>query len=272
MLTFKLLLAYDGTDLVGWQRQPEGVSVQGLLEDALAPFQAEPVSVVGAGRTDAGVHATGQVASTHLMSPAVGAGELQRALNARLPPTVRVIGAEDAPPSFHARFDARTKTYEYRILNGPVVSPFVHRYAWHVPWPLDVDRMAQAARAIEGTHDFACFQSTGSDVATSVRQVFESRVVLAPSAPAPAVVPDAVIEGDRLIVYRITGTGFLRHMVRAIVGTLVEIGRGSADPRLVSRLLEGGVRAAAGPTAPARGLCLAAVSYADPPAAVAAHR
>lgn len=271
MRTFKLLVAYDGTDLVGWQRQPEGVSVQGLLEDALAPFQEGPVTVIGAGRTDAGVHAAGQVASVGLTS-AVGAGELQRALNARLPAAVRVLCAEEAPAPFHARFDARAKTYEYRILNGSLSSPFVHRYVWHAPWPLDVERMREAARAIEGTHDFACFQSTGSGVRTTVRRVFESRLAVAPAPPAAAPIPDATAEGTRVIVYRITGSGFLRHMVRAVVGTLVDVGRGAAASSIVPRLLAGEPRSAAGPTAPAQGLCLVAVSYAEPPEPVAAHR
>lgn len=271
MRTIKLLVAYDGTDLVGWQRQPAGVSVQGLLEEAVAPFQNGPVSVIGAGRTDAGVHAAGQVASVQLAS-AAGVEDLRRSLNARLPPAVRVLGAGEAPASFHARFDARTKTYEYRILNGAVIGPFVHRYAWHVPWPLDLDRMAAAARAIEGTHDFACFQSTGSGVQTSVRQMYESRVTAVSGLPAFTPIPDATADGSRLIVYRVRGSGFLRHMVRAIVGTLVDIGRGSVDPSIVPRLLAGEPRSAAGPTAPAHGLCLASVSYDPPPELVAAHR
>ena len=271
MRTFKLLVAYDGTDLVGWQRQPEGVSVQGLLEEALAPFHDGPVTVTGAGRTDAGVHATGQVASVHLAS-GVRPEDLHRAVNARLPPHVRVLRLDAAPVSFHARFDARAKTYEYRIMNGPLVAPFVHRYAWHVACSLDVDRMTDAALVIEGTHDFTCFQSTGSRVQTGVRRMFESRLAVAPGGPSLAAVPDATVEGGRLIVYRVTGTGFLRHMVRAIVGTLVEVGRRAADPSIVRALLGGAPRSAAGPTAPARGLCLAAVSYVTPPELVAAHR
>jgi len=271
MRTFKLLIAYDGTDFVGWQRQPEGISIQGLLEEALTPFQDDPIALVGAGRTDAGVHAAGQVASVSLAS-AIAPADLQRALNARLPPEVRVLEAEEAPPPFHARFDARAKTYEYRILNGPVIGPFVHRYAWHVPAGLDLGRMAAAARAIEGTHDFNGFRSAGSQVRTSVRTMFESRIAAAPAPTADGAVPRATAGAGRLILYRVTGTGFLRHMVRAIVGTLIEIGRGAAEPGLVERLLAGAPRTAAGPTAPAHGLCLAAVSYADPPPTVAAHR
>ena len=322
--TFRLLLAYDGTDFVGWQRQPDGVSIQGLLEDAVAPIAGGPVAVHGAGRTDAGVHATGQVASVTL-DTRLDAATLRRALNAGLPASVRVLECVDAAAGFHARFDALAKTYQYRILQGPVASPFASRFAWHLRHALDVARMADAAARLEGTFDFAAFQSTGSDVRTTVRTVTRSRLTTA-SLAAPrdddgaCALPVIVVPDGRQIVYTLTGSGFLRHMVRAIVGTLVEVGLGRMPVDAVTRLLGEGLNARgssvdvaqgfspahhhsddvaqgsgdvaqgfsparsadvaqgfspasrgdAGPTPPARGLCLVAVAYA--PAPVAAHR
>ena len=308
--TFRLLIAYDGTGLVGWQRQRQGASVQGLLEDALAPIAGGAVTVDGAGRTDAGVHATGQVASVRL-DTRLDAPTLCRALNAVLPAAVRVLDATVATDDFHARFGAASKTYQYRILLGPVASPFAWRYAWYLPHALDTRRMADAAARLEGTHDFAAFQSTGSDVTTTVRTVMRSHIEAASlsqvrqeetGCPLPAL----AVPGGTQVVYTVAGSGFLRHMVRAIVGTLVEIGRGRLPVDTMSRLLEAGhatalqgredvashsedvaqglrpareaeearrsgpARRAAGPTAPARGLCLVAVAYAPPP--VAAHR
>ena len=223
---FKLTLAYVGTGLVGWQRQASGTSVQALLEEAFLPLEPGGVVVSGAGRTDAGVHALGQVASVTLhrrIAPAA----LVRALNVRLPPAVRVLGAEPVSPSFHARFSAVAKTYRYRIWNGPVVSPFDRPFVWHVAHPpLAVDAMADAAARLVGRHDFAAFQGAGSDATTSVRTIVSSTV----RADAPR--PD-----ERLIIYDVRGDGFLRHMVRAIVGTLVEVGRGRRPPAWVAEVL-----------------------------------
>ena len=172
--TLKLTLAYDGTPFVGWQRQAAGTSIQGLLEDALARIEGAPVAVIGAGRTDAGVHAWGQVASVRLASP-IDPATLRRALNAVLPPEIRVTGLREMPPAFHARYAAISKTYHYRIVNGPTSTPFEWRYAWHVCERLDVDRMGAAAALFEGEHDFAAFRATGSSVKTSVRLVSRSR-------------------------------------------------------------------------------------------------
>jgi tRNA pseudouridine38-40 synthase len=270
--TLKITLAYDGTDLVGWQRQAEGASVQQTLEEALARMHGGPVTVAGAGRTDAGVHASGQVASVCLET-SHDTLTLCRALNAILPVAIRVLAVEDAPRLFHARFGAASKTYHYRILNGPVASPFLQRYAWHVPWALDVAAMRDAAARLEGEHDFAGFRSAGADVRTTVRRILVSRLTDAPSpspAPlAPWAVPAASSDA-RLLVYVVEGTGFLRHMVRAIVGTMVEVGSGRARPELLTELLASRDRALAGPTAPARGLCLATVRY--PGDAVATQR
>ena len=175
MPTFRITLAYDGTDFVGWQRQANGVSIQGVIEDALRALDGREVIVTGAGRTDAGVHALGQVAA-FTIARELAPDAVVRALNAHLPHEVRVLSAEDASPTFHPRFGARTKTYRYRLWNGDVMSPFERRYAWHVPGPLDVEAMHAAARLLEGRHDFAAFQATGSSVATTEREIFGSRI------------------------------------------------------------------------------------------------
>jgi tRNA pseudouridine38-40 synthase len=269
MRTFKLLVAYDGTDYVGWQRQPSGDSIQGLIETALAPIEGGPVTVVGAGRTDAGVHATGQVASVCLTS-GVDAADLRRALNARLPPDVRVLAADVVADTFHARFHARAKTYEYRIVNAVSHSPFAHRYTWHIPWRLEIERMADAALLIEGVHDFAAFQSAGSSVTSTRRRVFSSALIRAGNE-CVAQSPETVVDGE-LLVYRVTGDGFLRHMVRAIVGALVEIGSRRAETTRLSDLLDRTAPRSAAPTAPAHGLCLRSVAYTEPFPEVVTHR
>ena len=247
MRTLKLTVQYDGTGLVGWQRQAAGTSVQALLEDALEPFDAAPVVVHGAGRTDAGVHALAQVASCTLRS-AIEPLALARALNGVLPPQVRVLAAEEAPSHFHARFSATGKIYEYRIVNAPLASPFLHRYAWHVPQPLNLDAMRAASAALLGEHDFASFQGSGSVVASTTRTVRSL----------------AWEDGggyDLPIVMRIEGDGFLRHMVRNIAGTLVEIGAGRWSPAEMARILGARDRRQSGRTAPAHGLFLARVLY-----------
>jgi len=247
MRTLKLTLAYDGTDCVGWQRQAEGVSIQGSLEDALAAFEGAPVTVHGAGRTDAGVHALGQVASVALTA-SHSTETLQRALNAVLPAAVRVLEVVEEAADFHARFTAVSKVYEYRIVNAPFISPFLYRYAWHVPMPLSLAAMAEAASILTGTHDFAAFQGTGSPVGTTTRTIH--RIDWEPGE-GPA----------RPLVVRFEGNGFLRHMVRNIVGTLVDVGVGRRAPAGISTILASRDRARAGPTAPAAGLFLVAVLY-----------
>ena len=244
MRTLKLTLAYDGTRYVGWQRQAEGESIQGVLEDALARFEGNPVTVHGAGRTDAGVHALGQVASVQLTC-GHDVDTLTRALNAQLPEDLRVRVIEEAPPGFHARFSARAKTYRYQIRNGRVASPFDRAYVWHLPERLDAPAMRCAAQTLAGRHDFSAFQSIGTQVPDSIRTITAS---------------DVRSEGD-LLLYEVTADGFLRHMVRAIVGTLVEIGRGWRTPESIATLLANGVRAEAGATAPPHGLFLVRVDY-----------
>jgi len=240
----KLTLEYDGTNYVGWQRQAEGVSIQALLEDALAPFAGEPVTVHGAGRTDAGVHALGQVASVTTTAPH-DPETLQRALNAVLPVDVRVLRIEEAPPGFHARFDAVSKTYEYRIVHAPFVSAFEHRYVWHVPGALDLDAMRRAAAPLQGRHDFAAFQSTGGEVATTERTIHSIEIISS---------------GPHLTI-RVEGDGFLRHMVRAIAGTLVDIGLGRWPPSAMTEILDSRDRGRAGRAAPPTGLFLIGVAY-----------
>ncbi len=264
MPTFRITLAYDGTDFVGWQRQAAGRSIQALLEEALYDLAGRTVTVTGAGRTDAGVHASGQVAG-FVLERAIGPDGLRRALNARLPPTVRVVDAAEAPPDFHARFGAQTKTYCYRIWNGEIVSPFDHRYVWHVAAPLDVEAMDAAARLLEGRHDFAAFRAAGSATRSTERDLFTSRVTRSAELGAPGAVSRAGRWPDaRLILVEVAGNGFLRHMVRNIVGTLVEVGRGRRPVAWVADVLASRDRAEAGPTAPASGLFLAAVEYGPP--------
>lgn len=244
MRTLKLTIAYDGTRFVGWQRQAQGESIQGLLETALARFEGAPVVVHGAGRTDAGVHALGQVASARVMF-AHDVTTLTRALNAQLPDDVRVLDVDDAAEDFHARFTAHSKTYEYRMRHAPVADPFTRAYEWHVGTGLHVDAMREAAAALVGTHDFASFRSVGTDTEGTIRTITRS---------------DVIEEGVR-IRYVVEGNGFLRHMVRAIVGTLVEVGRGWRLPDDMQALLMRGDRREAGATGPPHGLFLVRVDY-----------
>jgi tRNA pseudouridine38-40 synthase len=247
MRSLKLTLAYDGTAYVGWQRQASGVSIQGLLEQALEPIEGTPVTVHGAGRTDAGVHALGQTASVRLVTT-LDCATLARALNAVLPPDVRVLEAEEMPAGFHARFDATGKVYEYRIVNAPIVSPFITRYVWHVVPALDLDAMREAARPLVGRHDFAAFQGAGSSVHTTERTV--RRLEWEPGGG-----------DDQPIVLRIEGDGFLRHMVRTIAGTLVDVGLRRWPAARVAEILASRDRTRAGATAPPHGLFLVRVRY-----------
>jgi len=245
MRTIKLVVQYDGSDFVGWQRQGKGVSVQGLIEEALAKIDGAPVTLHGAGRTDAGVHAMGQVASARVISP-IEDWQLVRALNANLPEAIRVTELTTVPDGFHARFSATAKTYEYRIWNGRTVPPFIRQYAWHIIEPLHLALMQEASRAIPGEHDFAAFRSARSMNHTTIREI------------------TAVSwrQGDeRTLIFEIAGKGFLRYMVRSLVGTIVEIGRGQRPVADMARLLAAPDRSQAGRTAPARGLFLMKVEY-----------
>ena len=247
MRTLKLTLQYDGTDFVGWQRQANGVSIQGVLEDALAPIEGTTVTVHGAGRTDAGVHALGQVASVTIWSELVEP-TLLRALNAVLPDDVRILTVEEVDAAFHARFSARAKTYEYRIVNAPIASVFLRRYVWHIQQPLDLEAIRTAAGPLVGTHDFAGFQGAGTVAASTVRTILALDVEDGAGFDLPFVI-------------RVTGDGFLRHMVRNLVGTLVEVGAGRWDPWRLLAVLQSRDRSEAGRTAPPQGLFLTHVGY-----------
>ena len=262
--TFKLTIAYDGTDFAGWQRQASNRTVQAAVEDALQPIEGARAVLIGAGRTDAGVHAAGQVASVRLTST-IPADELHRALNATLPQDVRVLAVDLVDERFNAQFAAKNKTYRYWMLSAGVVPPQLRRYVWHVPQPLDIERMRAASTALLGRHDFAAFQASGSDLVTTVREVMASRVVesihdaAGSSALWPLNLPPLV--SGRLVGYEITGTGFLRHMVRNIVGTLVDIGRARRPIDDIAAILASRDRSRAAATAPPHGLVLWAVEY-----------
>jgi tRNA pseudouridine38-40 synthase len=266
MATFRITVAYDGTDFVGWQRQAAGTSVQGLIEDALGELDGRKVTVTGAGRTDAGVHALGQVASFTLGRP-FEAATVMRAVNARLPGEVRVLTAVEVARPFHVRFAARTKKYRYRIWNGEAVSPFERRYVWQLVGALDIDAMRRAARLFEGTHDFAAFQAGGGEARVTVRTILSSELRIDSEARLPeGRFPSNVQSAIRplqpaILVYEIVGDGFLRHMVRAIVGSLVEVGRGRRPVEWVCEVLASHHRTEAGPTAPASGLFLVSIDY-----------
>jgi tRNA pseudouridine38-40 synthase len=242
MRVTKLVLSYDGTDFCGWQRQPDKRTVQGAIEDALAKLSGRKISIVGAGRTDAGVHAQAQVASfeaeIRLKNDA-----LRRALNALLPGDVRVLSAGLAASEFHARKSARSKVYRYRIFNGARISPFLFRYVLHWTGPLDVQKMADAAGRFKRQADFSAFSS--NRLLHPVRRV--SRSEFHKNGPE--------------IVYTIEANGFLRYMVRTIVGTLLEVGRGKLEPRAIEDFFARGRRSLRSPTAPAKGLCLVKVIY-----------
>jgi len=242
----RLTVEYEGTAYQGWQVQPGGATVQEVLERALATALREPVRVRGAGRTDAGVHACGQVAAVRVRHVPPDLERLRRSLNALTPDDVAVRDIAVVDDAFDPRRHARSRVYEYRIWNAPAPSPFWRRHAWHVPLPLDVAAMEEAVAALAGEHDFAAFR--GADAGpqrSTVRRVLETAV----RADGP------------LLVYRIEATGFLKHMVRNIVGTMVEVGRGERPPSSMRDILESRDRTRAGPTAPPHGLLLVAVRY-----------
>jgi len=246
MANFRLTLEYDGSEFAGWQVQPgESRTVQGVLEEALARVTGETVRVTGAGRTDAGVHAEAQVANVRVET-ALGADTLRRALNGVLPRDVAVRSLEEAPEGFHARRDARRKHYRYRIWNGPAPSPLRRGRFLRVEAPLDRIAMQCAADACVGRHDFTSLRASRSDARTSVRTL--ERVTVGEPSPGE-------------IEIEVVGEGFLRHMVRILVGTLVEVGRGRRAPHSMAGVLAARDRAAAGPTAPGRGLTLERVDY-----------
>lgn len=264
--TLKLTIAYDGTRYAGWQRQANAVSIQQVLEDEIAAIVGARHPLNAAGRTDAGVHAAAQVASITI-DHAIPADELMRALNARLRDgDIRIRSIEETFDRFDARIYAKTKTYRYAIWNGATVSPFIRHVVWHVPARLDLTRMVTATTPLVGEHDFAAFQGGGSDVLTTTRTVLAAELseitihtdLPIAMSPLPEEAPAA--EG-RLLRFEISGTGFLRHMVRTIAGTLVDIGRGQMEVAEMAAIIQSRDRRRAGQTAPAQGLMLWRVTY-----------
>ena len=248
MRNLKLVVSYDGTEFSGWQVQPGAVTIQGALALAIGRVTGENILPQGSGRTDAGGHALGQVASFGTQSP-IPAENLVIALNNILPGAIRVLEASVVPGEFHARKSARAKTYRYRMYRGAICSPFIARYVWHYPYPLDEDQMQEVAGMIVGEQDFTSFAAVdperGREEMSNVRQIFSSSWER---------------QSDEF-VYTVRGNGFLHHMVRNLVGTFVLAGKGALRPSDLTRILDARLRSAAGATAPASGLCLVNVEY-----------
>src|SRR5689334_5062470 len=251
MRYLKLTIAYDGTDFHGWQIQSGKPTIQGEIVAILRRLTQENIAIHGAGRTDAGVHALGQVASFRTQT-ALSTAELQRALNALLPPTIRIVQVDETGPDFNARWSARAKVYRYRLFRGKVVPPMIWRYVLHYPFPLDEDCMRDAATRFVGSHDFAAFAaSTGSEdddkERSTVREIYATEISRSP-------------DGEEL-VYTVRGRSFLRYMVRKMVGTLLDVGRGKLVPDDILRLYQLRDRAKSGPTVPPQGLCMVSVEH-----------
>lgn len=247
MRRVRFTVAYDGTEYKGWQVQPGLPTIQAELEAAFTEIEGSRVHVEGSGRTDAGVHALAQVGAVSMANP-IPPSNLKKALNRLLPRDIRIIAADDAPDDFHPRFDARSKTYEYRICRGEVCSPFERRYVHHHPYPMDDSAFVAAAGLFTGQYDFSAFAAADPEDAqgrSKVRTIFHSV---------------AERRGEHL-TYRVTGSGFLKHMVRNIVGTLIEAGKGNADYERIRWLLGAPRQVKANPTAPPGGLFLVQVNY-----------
>ena len=249
MRNLKLTLAYDGSEFCGWQVQPEAASIQGALASAIGRITGEKVLPQGSGRTDVGVHALAQVASFCTESP-IPAENLLKALNDILPSSIRVLEATEAPPEFHARKSARAKTYRYRIYRGAICPPFLARYVWHYPFPLDETAIRDSAGAVVGEHDFTSFAAVDpergrEEEGSNVRRISSSAWERA---------------GEELL-YTVRGNGFLHHMVRNLVGTFILVGKGTLRVENMARILQARNRSAAGATAPASGLYLVNVEY-----------
>jgi tRNA pseudouridine38-40 synthase len=251
MRYFKLTIAYDGTDFHGWQMQTNKPTIQGEIVNVLQRLTQEKIVLHGAGRTDAGVHALGQVGSFRTQAH-LSAEEFQRALNALLPPTIRITGAEEVGPDFNARWSARGKIYRYRLYRGKVVPPMIWRYVLHYPFPLNEEAMCDAAARFVGTHDFASFAaSTGSEdddkERSTEREIFATELARTPD--------------NEELLFTVSGRSFLRYMVRKMVGTLLDVGRGKLTPADIERLFELKDRSKSGPTVPPQGLVMVAVQH-----------
>ena len=249
-MNFKLLIQYDGTDFNGWQVQENDRTIQGELQRVIGTLEGREVGVNGSGRTDAGVHAEGQVANVHLEKPFTPE-KLRSAINGNLSRDIRVMTVKQAPDDFHARFSAKGKTYVYRIINAPVMSPFWRRFAAFESKPLNLSAMIEASRFFLGEHDWTAFSSAQGDSEDKVRNITELEIQSTWDSRASA----------NLIEFRISANGFLRYMVRSIVGTLLDVGRGQTDSDTIQTAIISGDRNLAGATAPAQGLTLLNVDY-----------
>lgn len=245
MRNIRLLIEYDGTNYLGWQVQPKGLTIQGILEEKIALLTGQPVQLFGSGRTDSGVHALGQVAHFKTQNQ-MDIPTIQRALNSLLPQDIVVRKAEEVGEGFHARKHSKSKIYEYRILNRNLRSAFHRRYVWHIPQKLNLAEMKKATQSLIGDHDFSAFRTVGSPTRTTVRRVIRAEWKRG---------------RDGLIRFEIEANGFLKQMVRSIIGTLVEIGRGKMKAEDLRKILNSRDRREAGPTAPAQGLFLKEVRY-----------
>jgi tRNA pseudouridine38-40 synthase len=250
MRNLKLTLSYDGSDFAGWQVQPDAATVQGTLASAIGRVTGEKVLPRGSGRTDAGVHALAQVV-TFVTESSVPTANFVKALNDILPASVRIVEVEEVAADFHARKSARAKTYRYRIYRAAICPPFLARYVWHYPFPLDEQAMMQAAGLVEGEHDFTSFAAVDPERGSEGIPVSNVRRIFSSSWDR---------EGDEFI-YTVKGSGFLHHMVRNLVGTFILVGKETLQINDVTRILEACNRSTAGATAPASGLYLVNVEY-----------
>ena len=250
MRNLKLTLSYDGSEFAGWQVQPNTPTIQGTLASAIGRITGEKVLPQGSGRTDAGVHALAQVV-TFVTESSVPPANFVKALNDILPSAIRVSDVEEVAPEFHARHCALKKTYRYRIYRAAICPPFLARYVWHYPFPLEEPAMVRAAGAVVGEHDFTSFAAADPERGRDGVPVSNLRTVFSSQWERQA---------DELI-YTVTGSGFLHHMVRNLVGTFILVGKGTLDPASVAKILDARTRSAAGATAPASGLYLVNVEY-----------
>jgi tRNA pseudouridine38-40 synthase len=251
MRRLRFLVAYDGTDFHGWQVQPGLPTIQGTLEEIISGMEGRPVHVAGSGRTDAGVHAYAQVAAVSLENP-IPPDNFRRAVNRLLPKAVRISRVEEAHPSFHPQFQARRKTYEYRIYRDEICSPFDRNYVFHHPYPLSEAAMVEAAPLFEGEHDFTVFAASDQkeEDFCRVRTIYRSTLV----------------RHEAKLIYQVTGSGFLKHMVRNMVGSLLELGKGNLSKADLQLRLTPGCGIRPGPSVPPGGLFLLSVEYDDHPA------
>jgi tRNA pseudouridine38-40 synthase len=250
MRRLRFEIAYDGTGFHGWQVQPGLPTIQGVLEEIIGKLEGKPVDVIGSGRTDAGVHAFAQVAAVSLENP-IPPDNFRRAVNRLLPPAVRIGHVAEVPQEFHPRFDALSKTYEYRIFRDEVCPPFDRPFVFHYPYPLNEAAMIAAASLLEGEHDFTAFAAADDKDSlgrSKTRNIFNS----------------TLIRKERTLVYTVTGSGFLKHMARNIVGVLLEVGKGNLSSRDLLARLQPGSGFRAGPTLPPSGLFLVSVQYREP--------